>query len=207
MTEAEIDAFLTEQRGKWEAEIKGKAKPVLDFVASQELALFADQLGTELTTISTSHPDVVKFLADQGGTAAKGLSDTMQKALRDTLLQGTAAGENVTDLQGRVRAVMNVVSSKALTIARTETGTAAVGVKYRAYELEGIKQHSWLTAGDGDTSDGGEDGKNRDHLSLDGEVVDIGTPFPNGLLHPLDPNGGAKECANCRCESLPEVGE
>ena len=44
------------------------------------------------------------------------------------------------------------------------------------------------------------DDKVRDsHQRMHGQVVDAGDTFPNGLLHPGDPNGRASEVVNCRC--------
>ena len=37
------------------------------------------------------------------------------------------------------------------------------------------------------------------HRQLDGEKVEIGKKFSNGLRYPADPNGSYAEIMNCRC--------
>ena len=58
----------------------------------------------------------------------------------------------------------------------------------------GVAQHEWLTNRD--------DNVRPSHVSLDGEVRIIGTPFSNGLMYPLDPAGSAQETVNCRCVTV-----
>lgn len=53
---------------------------------------------------------------------------------------------------------------------------------------------------------GHNDGKERDsHIALNGKIIRKGELFSNGLRHPGDPNGPAKEVINCRCTIVPWI--
>jgi uncharacterized protein with gpF-like domain len=65
------------------------------------------------------------------------------------------------------------------------------------YKAAGVKKTSWLTS---------IDGREREsHAAINGEIVEIGEVFSNGLLYPGDPSGPPEEICNCRCVSLPEL--
>lgn len=53
---------------------------------------------------------------------------------------------------------------------------------------------------------GHDDGKERDsHIKCNGEIIRKGELFSNGLRHPGDPHGPAKEVINCRCTIVPWI--
>jgi hypothetical protein len=54
-----------------------------------------------------------------------------------------------------------------------------------------MRSKQWLTQGDDRVRD--------THAAIDGERVDIGAAFSNGLRYPHDPVGPASEVVNCRC--------
>ena len=84
---------------------------------------------------------------------------------------------------------------QAKRIARTSGGGAFEGGQHQAYIDAGIERHSWLSR---------RDAKVRpSHVGLDGEEVNLGEKFSNGLRYPLDPLGSAAEIVACRCTSSP----
>ncbi len=126
-----------------------------------------------------------------------GINDVTRENLRETLMEGMANLETVAELQDRVRDVYNFSESRSLTIARTETGQAATPARDAAMKMLGVERQEWTTAGDD---------KVRDiHAEMDGEIVDLGETFSNGLLYPCDPSGDPEEVINCRCGASPVV--
>ena len=117
--------------------------------------------------------------------------------IKETLSEGMAEVETVAQLQDRVREVYNFTESRSLTIARTETGQAAAPARNAAMEMLGVTRQEWTTAGDNDVRD--------IHAIMDGEEVDLGEPFSNGLAYPCDPAGDAEETINCRCVAAPVI--
>lgn len=84
---------------------------------------------------------------------------------------------------------------QSLRIARTETTTAMnMAVDKVGNDSGVLLQKEWITADD--------DKVRNSHRELDGDRVEIGETFANGLLYPGDPNGSAGEVINCRCTFL-----
>lgn len=92
--------------------------------------------------------------------------------------------------------VSQIRINNSSTIARTEIGTISSDVRFTAFKKAGVEKHEWISAGDELVRK-----EPYDH-SIDGEIVDVGKMFSNGLLHPLDQNGDAGNVINCRCVSL-----
>lgn len=101
------------------------------------------------------------------------------------------------------------VSSRAETIARTETLTASsIG---QAAVMEDVSKvvpnlkKMWVNAGD-DRVRGNPGGlypeSKADHWVLQGEVKSYDKKFSNGLMFPRDPGGQAHDVVNCRCSFI-----
>lgn len=126
-----------------------------------------------------------------------GINDTVREQLRTTLMEGISQMETTAELMDRVRQVYNFAQTRALTIARTETGQAAGIARDAAMDMLEVVKHRWVTAAD--------EHVRISHQQLNGAVVERGQPFPNGCRFPCDPYGPAKEIINCRCCSAPVV--
>jgi len=37
---------------------------------------------------------------------------------------------------------------------------------------------------------------------MNGQTVDLGIPYTNGMMYPGDPSGGPEQIINCRCTEL-----
>lgn len=115
----------------------------------------------------------------------------MNDIFKDSITQGLS----VQDTANKVRDLFNISASKALTIARTEVVGAANGGSNLYMKEVGIAQHQWLTAHDEHVRE--------THQSLDGEIVDIGKKFRNGLEFPGDDGANKpEESINCRCVTI-----
>jgi SPP1 gp7 family putative phage head morphogenesis protein len=126
-----------------------------------------------------------------------GINDTVREQLRDTLIEGLGKMESTAELMDRVKQVYNFAQSRALTIARTETGQAAGLARDAAMGQMGVAKVRWTTAGD--------EHVRVSHQDLNGMVVERGQTFPNGCRFPCDPGGPAGEIINCRCVAAPVV--
>jgi len=82
-------------------------------------------------------------------------------------------------------------TSRAKTIARTETHGAFQKGNFEGYKQSGLPIKIWVTVGDSNVRDS--------HAIADGEEVGINDYFSNGLKFPGDPRGSAEEVINCRC--------
>lgn len=88
-----------------------------------------------------------------------------------------------------------IASSRALTIARTEShGAAQAGSLMAAQDLGVVQTKEWVTV---------EDDRTRDaHIEADGQVVPVDDPFivdGEEIAFPGDPSGSAENVINCRC--------
>lgn len=125
------------------------------------------------------------------------INDTTREALRQTLVEGMTEMESWESIARRVRDVYNMTSTRAWTIARTETGQAMGTARYAGLQSLGVERIRWVTAGD--------ERVRGTHRALDGLTVKIGESFANGCRHPSDPSGPAGEIINCRCVAAPVV--
>ncbi|RLE41288.1 hypothetical protein DRJ16_06530 [Candidatus Woesearchaeota archaeon] len=99
-------------------------------------------------------------------------------------------GQTINQISELIKARYNVIGNKAKRIARTESTGAINGGQVQYYDEAGVKQKSWVTAGDENVRDS--------HAILHGETVDINKNFSNGLSYPGG-DGPAEEVINCRC--------
>lgn len=127
------------------------------------------------------------------------IDDTVEKQLRESLVEGLRAGEGVSQLAKRITEVMDASRSRAATIARTETGNAFSSGRVEGMRQAGISKQEWLTARDSIVRDS--------HQELDGQVRALDEAFDNGLRYPCDSSGAPEEVINCRCTVVPVVGE
>ena len=87
-----------------------------------------------------------------------------------------------------------ISKARAIAISRTETGMAQSKATMEGYMQAGTPQHEWVSARDGLVRDS--------HVAVDGEVVNVGDPFSNGLTAP-GIGGDAADVINCRCVTAP----
>jgi SPP1 gp7 family putative phage head morphogenesis protein len=127
---------------------------------------------------------------------ARSIPTTTLEDMRRTLLQGIERGESTEALASRIQAVFtDTTASRARTIAQTTAVSAFETGQQLAFQDAGITRHRWLSQRD--------ERVRESHQIVDGEEVEIGQPFSNGLLYPGDPSGSAAEVINCRCSVLP----
>lgn len=80
-------------------------------------------------------------------------------------------------------------------IARTESAAVIGQGSFTVYERNGVERKGWLWSGI----------SREEHAAMDGEEVEIGDSFSNGLMFPGDPAGDISETANCGCDFYPII--
>jgi HK97 family phage portal protein len=116
-------------------------------------------------------------------------------AAKKSVIEGAEASSVAEVVAGR----FDVRASRAITIARTEVGTAYNVSRYAEMGEQGFEQHEWMTAED--------ELVREEHADCDGEVRAIGDLFPCGLSYPMEDGADATNTVNCRCQTLPVVKE
>ncbi len=118
-----------------------------------------------------------------------------KKNLNSAVIQSIIQGDSVLELANRLAAVSDMNQTSAIRNARTMTTAAQNGGRqssFRRAQSMGIKlKNQWITTLDGHARDS--------HRAIDGEVVEVGKEFSNGLTYPGDPSGPPEEVYNCRC--------
>jgi HK97 family phage portal protein len=130
------------------------------------------------------------------------IDDTIEKQLRESLVEGLKAGEGIPELSRRVETIMDASRSRAETISRTETNNAFSAGRVEGARQAGVSRMEWLSARDSSVRDTHAPG-----TGVDGEVRALDEPFSNGLRYPGDSVGPASEVINCRCTVVPVIGE
>lgn len=137
------------------------------------------------------------FFSATGGEKITSIDDTTKKWLIDKIMAGRATEMGAEQIARSMVTDTEIPLMRARVISRTETVAAANFGGITAARQSKLKMNKrWVNAKDGrvrelhkDISQGG----------VGGEVVPLEQPFSNGLMHPGDPNGSAKQVIQCRC--------
>jgi hypothetical protein len=146
----------------------------------------------------------VEFI-HQRENLVRGMGERLFNTLIDDLDALVRTGGEVAELGGAVMGMVsktfNASVNRAVTIARTEIGTAFNVGRVNNMQEQGYAYHEWITNIDEYTRD--EPGN--DHKNSDGKVRKMGSGelFPSGLAFPQDPTGRPEQVINCRCLTIP----
>lgn len=121
--------------------------------------------------------------------------------INSAITQGILQGETIDEIAVRLADVTDMNKNSAVRNAATMTTSAQNGGRVDSYKRAqdmGIKvRHKWCSTIDGHTRPS--------HRKADGEIVEVGAKFSNGLEYPGDPKGAPSEIWNCRCVSTAVV--
>ncbi len=198
----ELFALVTPKAFPSQAAIKAQLKATTGVASAGTVEFGWTTLLSEIgggAPFEAANPAVVSILKARA-ISSQGAVGKLQAKIAKNLAAGVKKGETAAQLTARVQKVVGTHrQGMARTIARTETSSAYSESRFASMDDNGITQHEWLTARDGDVR--------ASHIAEDGSVVDIGDPFPvTGLLHPLA-GGPAEEVVNCRCVATPKIKE
>lgn len=183
--------------------LKNKTSKVLMSVIESFGIDAANEIGLGID-FDISNPNVIDYLDNKVFEFSKGINETTQDKLRNTLKEGYEAGEGIPELTERVEGIFKHLigddPSRMRAIARTEIISASNFGSLEGYRQSGIKKKGWLTA---------IDGRERDsHSEANGQEVDVDESFivdGEELMVPGDPEGSPKNIVNCRCTIYPVI--
>lgn len=178
---------------RWNKALREAAQKVWITAVQKATEGISAELGGLANWQGVSDPAVTEFIQQKLLKVTR-INDTVRNRLRMQLLEGVGQGETIGELASRIRLEFNFANSRAVTIARTETAQAVGQTRLAAMKSEGFARHKWVTAHDHAVRDS--------HRKLDGLVVALGTPFPNGCTAPGDPTARPEEIINCRCVAV-----
>lgn len=124
-----------------------------------------------------------------------------KELVNSAVTQGILQGETIDEIAGRLAEITDMNKNSAVRNAATMTTSAQNGGRMDTYKRAqdmGISvRHKWVSTLDGHTR--------LTHRMVDGDIVEVGKSFKNGLLYPGDPNGAPAEVYNCRCRTVAVV--
>ena len=121
----------------------------------------------------------------------KGITDTVRQDVLDALKKPNIEEG---DIKAIIKSGLDISEGRAGTIARTEIAGITADAEIMALQEAGVTHITWFSM---------QDAKVRPSHQIDGQTVEIGRPFSNGLLYPHDPAGPVEEVVNCRCWFVP----
>lgn len=120
-----------------------------------------------------------------------------REKFQSAITQGILQGESIPNIVKRTKDIYGRNKASATRAARTATTNAENAGRMNTFERAqrlGIDMEiEWLATPDGRTRSS--------HRALDGERIQLGERFSNGLRWPADPYGPASEIWNCRCRA------
>ena len=129
--------------------------------------------------------------------------------LKNKLLVDLVDGQPLFDMGKKKRSLQKTVFSvlseeknlaESMRIARTESmRTSNYAQKLTYDETTLVRGYEWITVISPTTR--------HSHREVDGDIVEKGERFSNGLKYPLDPFGTPSEVVNCRCTAAPVLSE
>lgn len=162
------------------------------------------------------------FIDDFVGNKITNINSASRKrvirAVRKEIGQGLADGETAQAISKRLETLYDgFTKSRSITIARTEVHSVSEEAKAKTAkalsdDLDLKMKKVWISTVD-HRSRGAQSGQNTDHISMNGEKVDIDEPFevPHAVRGmdlmsvPGDKDAPADQVINCRCASAFEV--
>lgn len=218
LTEADIEVLLLD-KGDWADRLEDALGPSIDDIFGSSSVEMAAEIGAPPIDIDSD--EVVRFLRTQKIQLKEGVTSTLAKKVRRSLLSAFSDNQAQGSLQEIVRQLLPALrtglnqsfqdnDARALTIARTETGHASNGARQIEMQDKGIAEQEWVTSGDAfvrGTPGGPYADAKHSHFALDGQVRALDAEFRRGLTHPHDPDAPAGDVINCRCIVRPVIEE
>jgi hypothetical protein len=154
------------------------------------------QLLTAFAPTVTTNAIMNDYVRIYGASKVTRIARTTMDSVRGVISTGIDEGLSEINIAKLIKDKASSIGiSRAQTIARTETHTAANYAAHEAVASTGIDmRREWVSA---------EDDRARDsHLEANGQIVSMLEPFVvdgEDLMYPADPSGSAENVINCRC--------
>lgn len=168
-------------RTVWPTRWRDALAPVLSAVMQNATEPAAPVFGS----FTLANPAMREYLDGYTSELADTLSRTSYGNFERILREGQGEGLSVPEVSKRLEERLPEANrERADLIARTELIRSSNGAALKQAQGSGVvRGKRWLSAGDGRVREA--------HQDLDGTVVGIDEPFPNGLMFPGEPR--------CRC--------
>ncbi len=152
--------------------------------------------------IGATDPRVLDLIATQVLQLSEGVTSTTSKRVRSAIIRvlsgldesmslREAIKQSLPELTKELRLVFGTKDARALAISITETNRATQGANFLQMGEAGVSEKRWRTRS-------GNPRQTHLDAAAAGEIA-FDAKFPNGLLHPHDPNGDAEDVVNCVC--------
>lgn len=124
----------------------------------------------------------------------------------ETINNGYQEGIGIVEIAKRLTSLNNNFRNYEVhRIARTEIQSSRNKATFEQMKNDNVVQYKqWLTMED-ELVRGQKPTDTANHVDLDGVIVPVDEPFPNGLMYPGDKSGDISEWINCRCTQVPYV--
>lgn len=171
---------------RWNAHLVQAIQPVMAATAAKSGKKALMALGQDPAQYSAAL--VENYMAAK----ADGVADSVIGNVRDNLADSLATADPLDSVQ---QLFANYISSRADSFAASMTQDVAAFGANDAADKAGLPpmQKQWQTG------DGGKAGPRASHAAMDGETVDRGDTFSNGLRWPGDSSGSPEEVDGCDC--------
>ena len=173
---------------RWNRELADDLLPLYTLTAEAWATWVAERYGIETLA---SDDRMQGWLRERARIAAESINATTREQVGGVLLGALTAGLAVAAIRDEVAHVFEVAQSARAAEAATAgvTGAANFGA-IEAAKAGGLRTKTWRV----------NSSNPRDHhAALNGVTVGLTDRFPNGMLWPGDPVGGADNNANCQC--------
>jgi HK97 family phage portal protein len=143
-------------------------------------------------------PTTLAFIRQMSQVFAERVSDTTYNALKETITEGLAGGEEPAQIRERVEGVMDIAQGfRSETIARTEVGRGQNYGRMEELARQGIGKKMWVSIFS-NTRDA--------HAGAHGQIADLNGYFLVGgerCQYPMDSTLSAGNSINCQCSVSP----
>ena len=124
---------------RWQAELAEDSRLALRLVIIEAGAAALAGIPSGIA-FEVVNPRTTEYLLDAGRRIGESVTDTWRKQIRESLIAGIEAGENIRQIADRIRAIQGAdfVQWKAEQIARTETGFAQIAGSIEGWRQSGV---------------------------------------------------------------------
>ncbi len=199
----EIEALLEELEGMRGA-LRSRVRPVYSGASALTIdSAVEGELGG-VATFETDDPRLLQVIEDAEQLLVNTTSNTLRNQVLRTVRLGVQENETIGEIRARVARVFDIAasSSKTLQVARTASASFMNATRHAVFDLSGIEEAIWQTAGD--------EVVREDHVAFGAAGAhDAGFNWLDvvgkaGILqYPTDPRAPAEQVINCRCVEIP----
>ncbi len=149
-------------------------------------------------------PGVEEFIKERSNLI-QDMGPTLFDDVTDNVYDVVESGGEPYEIQHMVRDRFQSAPggiNRAVTIARTEVGTAYSVARFSEMKNQKFTKHTWQTNGDEKVRDEDDD---FNHEVCHDQTREIGKKFSCGLEYPMEDGGAAANVINCRCYTIPVI--